>query len=70
MILPFAIIQFVTDLANAAQGGEFAASIEKRGVLLMALHWTKPADDYIPLWNYGKGIAIDILDFSINVEEP
>jgi hypothetical protein len=35
----------------------------------------KPADVYIPLWNYGKAIAIDIcgassVDFSINVEEP
>ena len=55
-------------LANAAQDGQFAASIEKRGVLVDGTE-SKPADVYIPLWNYGKAIAIDVcgassVDFS------
>jgi hypothetical protein len=60
-------------LAMAAQDGQFAASIEIRGVLNDGTE-SKAADVCIPLWSYGKAIAIDIcgassVDFSINVEE-
>jgi hypothetical protein len=44
-----------------ANDGQFAASIEKRGVLVDGTE-SKPADVYIPLWNYGKTIAIDIVE--------
>jgi hypothetical protein len=49
------------------QDGQFAASIEKRGVLIDGTE-SKPADVYTPLWNYGKAIAIDIC--GAYVEEP
>jgi hypothetical protein len=59
-------------LANAAQGGKFAASIEKRGVLIDRMNLNQRM--FVFLWSYGKAIDIDIcgssVDFSSNVEEP
>ena len=61
-------------LAMAAKDGQFAVTIEKSDVLNDGTQ-SKPADIYIPFWNYGKAIAIDVTgapscDFSENVEEP
>jgi hypothetical protein len=39
--------------------------IEKRGVLIDGTE-SKPADVYIPLWSYGRAIAIDICGAIIN----
>jgi hypothetical protein len=63
-------------LANAAQDNLQRALKAgcSPGVLVDGTE-SKPVDVYIPLWNYGKSITIDICgessaDFSINVEEP